>query len=212
MDTTKHQRLAGGETPSPQRQELATRTEPQRTIDSELSSLGALHRDHFAALTQYLRRQFGPGPPEPDDIAQQAFQQLAEYPKLESIRDLRAFLWRTARNLVLSEKRNAAVRGRHDQALGHWHTAGQGSDSSPERVLLVEEQVRAIDQALQAMPERRRTAFVWHRVDGLTATEIARRFGITRAAAMKHVAKAAFEIDTALRQLMGGDSDDTGDV
>ena len=161
--------------------------------------LKTLYAESANELTAYLRKVFGDGPPEPEDIAQQAFTRLAEYQDLNRVRNQKAFLWRTARNLALSHRRNIDTRSKYEFEIEQLYFAARGNDSPPERVLEVKQQLRAINAVLQRMPERRRQALIWHRIDGLNAAAVARRMGITRAGAVKHIARAAMDIDTALK-------------
>ena len=172
---------------------------PDHVAQAELS---LLYRENIKELAGYLRRVFGNGPPEPEDIAQEAFQKLSAQKDLSQIRNLRAFLWRTARNLVLTHKRNLDVRTKYDFEIEHLYFAAEGSGSNPERVLEVKEQLQIIRNALKHMPERRRKAFLWHLVDGRLFSAVCRRLGISRHAVVKHVTRAALDIDEALRATM----------
>ena len=179
--------------------------EPDADVRSDRSSLSCLYRNHSRELAAYLRKTYGNGPPDPEDVVQQAFLKLSERDDLSEIRNLRAFLWRTARNLLLTTKRNDNTRSRYDYEVELLFFAIPGNECSPERVLDVEQQLTAINEALREMPERRRNAFIWHRVEGLNVAAVARRFGVTRAAAVKHIARAALDIDTALNETLKQD-------
>lgn len=168
--------------------------------DSDQAGLARLYRDHAQELSAYLRKAFGNGPPEPEDATQQAFQKLAALPDLSAINNMRAFLWRTARNIVLTHKRNEGARSKYDFEIEHLFFAVKGNESTPERVLEVKEQLATINETLHKMSETRRNAFIWHRVEGLNVAAVARRLGMTRAGALKHIARAALDIDLALNR------------
>lgn len=179
--------------------------EPQKTSGERDFTSGKnadvleLYKDHWANLSNYLRHAFGDGPPDPDDIAQEAFEKVLEYGALSEIRNLKAFVWRTARNLVLSEKRHLKTRSKFDFEVEQLFFATRGPDSDPERVLEVREQLEIIQAVLKKMPERRRKAFLWHRMDGLPFTAIGNRLGINRRSAAKHVVRASIQLEAALR-------------
>lgn len=166
-------------------------------------TLAAFYREHRAELASYLRKQFGDGPPDPDDMTQLAFQKLLERGDLSGIRSLRAFLWRTARNLTLNYRRSDSIRSGYDFEVEQLFFAEKGNESSPERVVEVREQLHIISEALRRMPEKRRVSFILHRMEGYTITAIARRYGLSRGAILKHIARAASEIDTALERETG---------
>ncbi|MEM6536751.1 MAG: sigma-70 family RNA polymerase sigma factor [Pseudomonadota bacterium] len=171
-------------------------SEVEGTTDA--TTLTALYTDHAETLSRYLRSAFGDGPPDPDDAVQEAFRRISERQNLHEIRNLRAFLWRTARNFILTYKRNVDARSKYDFEIEHLFFASEGDSFSPERVLEVKEQFRIVNEALRKMPVARRKSFLWHRVDSVSFTEIGVRLGINRHAVVRHIAKASLEIETAL--------------
>ncbi|MEM8493687.1 MAG: sigma factor, partial [Pseudomonadota bacterium] len=72
--------------------------------------IARLYQEHSSALVAYLRRQFGDGPPCPEDMAQQAFEKLLQRQQTEQISNYPGFLRQTARNLTISALRHAKVR------------------------------------------------------------------------------------------------------
>lgn len=176
---------------------------PQESGRVSEQTILALYEKYVNILSGALRKRFGDGPPDPDDIAQTAFQKLIERRDLPEIRNLEAFLWRTARNLVLKEKRSADIRSARDFEIEQIFFTAQGDISDPERVVSAREQIKAINDVLLAMPEKRRRAFILHRLEGLTVSDVARRMRLSRTAASKHLVRAFAQIDVALRELNG---------
>lgn len=162
--------------------------------------IAQLYRQTIRPLASMLRKHLGDGPPDPDDIAQLAFQKLIERPTLADIKNVEAFLWRTARNLVFKERRAQDVRARYDFEIEQLYFALRGYDLDTERVVSAREQVNLVKAALRSMPERRRRAFVLHRIDGLTIAATARRLKISATAAGKHISRAMGDIDELLSQ------------
>jgi len=161
-------------------------------------ALARLYDEHIEALTRYLRAAFGSGPPDPDDIAQETFVKLAERGELESINNHKAFIWRTARNLMLSSRRKLTTRTKYDFEVQNLLFAAVGSHSSAERVLEVKEQLELINNTLAKMPENRRIAFLMHRIDGLNFSAIGRQMGMSPNGVIKHVGRAMLDIKNAL--------------
>jgi hypothetical protein len=61
-------------------------------------------------LCSYLERTFGVGPPDPQDVAQQAFLRYASLnTEVDAITNARAYLKRSAYNIVVDEYRRLAV-------------------------------------------------------------------------------------------------------
>ena len=164
------------------------------------TALANLHRDHWRDLCRYLAATFGQGPPEPEDIAQIAFARVAAHSDFRAIENPKAFLWRTAQNIAVSEKRSQAARRTEPRDVDGVAAAQQGDEVTPERLLAAREQIAAIVAALDAMPAKRRRMLVLNRIDGLSFAEIARRTGLSQTAVKKHVARAMIDLDAALAE------------
>lgn len=76
--------------------------------------LEGLYRDHRDELVDFLRRQFGAGPADPEDIAQLAFEKLLRRKTFSDLSSVRAFLWSTAKNLSISSLRRNKARASYD--------------------------------------------------------------------------------------------------
>ena len=161
-------------------------------IPKEITELYAEYADQ---LSSAIRSMYGDGPPDPEDVSQQAFQKLIERGNLDSISNLKGFVWRTARNIVFAVKRSDAVRTRYDYEVEQIYFAIKDNESSPERIILVREQLEVIREVLLKMPDKRRRAIVLHRVEGLSMTEIGRRLGMTRQSVAQHITKGIAELD-----------------
>ncbi|WP_162906600.1 RNA polymerase sigma factor [Algihabitans albus] len=164
------------------------------------TALASLHRDHWRDLCRYLAASFGQGPPEPEDIAQLAFARVAAHEDFRSIENPKAFLWRVAQNIALSEKRSQAVRDRRPQEIDGLPLGSRDEEVTPERVLVAKQQIAVIAAALDAMPAKRRRMLVLNRIEGLSFAEIARRTSLSQTAVKKHVARAMIDLDAILAE------------
>lgn len=154
----------------------------------------ALYSDYAGQLSASLRKAYGDGPPEPEDVSQQAFQKLMERGDLGSIDNLKAFLWRTAHNIVLLAKRSEGIRLRHEFEVEQIYFPLKNDGATPERILAAKDQLNTINEILRAMPVKRRRVVVLHRVEGLSMAEVGRRLGISRQSAAKHLTKAIADL------------------
>src|SRR5690242_5843682 len=68
-----------------------------------------LYRNHFANLCRTLRRIYGNGPPEPEDLAQQAFEKITSLRSLDYVENPRAFLFKVAINLGVKSLRRVKL-------------------------------------------------------------------------------------------------------
>ncbi len=133
--------------------------------------LEKLYRSHAADLIGWLRRRFGDGPPDPQDIAQAAFTRLMGLKSIQDIADKRAFLFTVAANVALS-----GLKWRQrKQAFIERQLADHGLDIeniTPERVHLSREKFVRLEALLQSMPVRQRDIVIRSRIHGQTYMEI----------------------------------------
>lgn len=122
-----------------------------------------------------------------DDLVQDTWRAALERPpNVEDERGLRAWLRRVTTNLAIDRRRTAtasAWRATHTQRVEREDP--ERPDEAAERVALQQKLV----QAVLALEEPHRAAVIWRYVDGLDAVEIARRQGVTPAAARKRVSR-----------------------
>lgn len=171
-----------------------------RTVDdSALSAtLKSLYERYANELRAYLGKLLGTGPPDPDDVLQQAFQKVAEARNLDDINSPKAFLWRTAQNIVTSEYRSASVRDRHAESVKDVFYREKGDGFDPERVLIARRELATVFGVLETMNEKRRDVLLMSRVDGLSLAEIGRRLGLARSTVSKRLSLAMMELDAAV--------------
>lgn len=158
------------------------------------SRVEALYVEYIDELSDGIRGRFGDGPPDPDEIAQEAFKRIFEKSDSATISNLKAFVWRTARNLVLDFKKTKSVRSKYDFEIEQIFFPLRGHNLSPESVIMAKQQLDAINDILLAMPERRRRSLMLYRIDGLTLEQVGKRLGISRRAVSKHISRAHTDI------------------
>lgn len=163
------------------------------------ATVEVLYERHFAPLVAYLRARFRALPSDPEDVAQRAFANLVARGDLSDVENPQAYLWRTAKNIAVSDNRAAAVRSWDDDTKQVF-IPQESDDFTPERVLVAKERLSIVNEVLKTMPMQRRRAFVLHRVMGLNYSQVSRKMGIGRTAVTKHVARATADIEAALEE------------
>lgn len=156
------------------------------------------YRNYFSKFVADLRSRYGNGPPEPEEVAQQAFANLSQHGDLDSIRSLERFVWVSARNIIISESRKAGVRDRNAREIQSRFYGRDVDEFDPERVSITREELSLVMDALKTLPAKSRRMFLLNRVHGLAPAEIARRFGVRRTTVVYHIGKVA---ETLYRQL-----------
>lgn len=165
----------------------------------EQKPLSDLYGHYRKELVAFVRLKFGQGPPEPEDVAQQAFANFAALGPANVVANPRAFLYRTAYNIALNyRKRERIGRRFFEQSPDPAEIREARDDFNPEVVLLSKEQYALIERVIRAMPLQRRQFLLLNRLEGLSYAEIARRMGRAESVVRKQVALAIRECGAAL--------------
>jgi RNA polymerase sigma-70 factor (ECF subfamily) len=140
--------------------------------------VGELYRRHWKEICVYVRRRFGPGPPEPEDIAQAAFLRLSGRGETDDLANPRAFLYRVAHNLAIEEHRREQARCRVEVDCAP-APGDEADDRDPERVSIGKERRRLLEIAFASLDPRTRQILIMSRQDELSSAEIARRLSLS---------------------------------
>ncbi|MEO1037965.1 MAG: sigma-70 family RNA polymerase sigma factor [Pseudomonadota bacterium] len=158
---------------------------------SAQSWIDRLYRTYRQELTAFAVRKVGQGPPDPEDVVQHTFRQIAAMADPAAIVNIRAFLYRSAANYIISFRRREKVRRRHaGQASGLGDIFGESDGLDPERVLLGRERIMAVSALIRRLPRRQRRLLLLNRVEGVSFAELARRYDVSEATVRREVKKA----------------------
>jgi RNA polymerase sigma factor (sigma-70 family) len=157
--------------------------------------MDVLYARHWGELCHYIKKHFGAGPPDPEDVAQEAFMKFAAVQDRDAIDNPRAYLFRTAHNVLVDERRRLAVRA-PDRVTADADLTSDGR--TPERVLVGQERLGILSRTLRAMPAPRRRSFLLNRLQGLSCAAIARMTGYSESAVKKHIGLAMLELEAAV--------------
>jgi RNA polymerase sigma factor (sigma-70 family) len=123
-----------------------------------------------------------------EDLTQDAFVRLLRLDSSASIRDIEAFLFCTAANLLRDRARRRSTHPVAAIAIENLDT--QDGVPSPLRVLEAKNELRDVVQALESLSDRTRRIFMLRRLEQMKCREIADLFGISVKAVEHHIAKA----------------------
>ncbi|AOA58619.1 RNA polymerase sigma factor [Acinetobacter larvae] len=123
-------------------------------------------------------------------------QNLAE--TFPSYDDARHYLLRIAINSSIDHVRTEARRqqllhGSYDLFENHM------VDSEPEHQVIIKDQIKAIDHALSALPDKCKEILYLSRMEGLTHAEIAARMNISQSLVEKYIVKALLHCRSQLQ-------------
>lgn len=135
------------------------------------------------------------------DIRQDVYEQVCEAAQERLPDNTKAFVFRTARNLIIDRFRHEQVVS--IEAVPDLEAFEAAADvPGPERAAVARSELRRVEVAVESLPPRCREALLLGRIEGLSAREIATRMGITEQAVSKHLKHGI----RALADLLYGDS------
>ena len=160
-------------------------------------SIRDIYVQYRSELCHYVIGNVGVTKSEAEDVVQSAFARIAEI-DMHSIRNPRAFLYKTCYNIAIDQKRRGHVRQKHIDEVIHCGSEAV-EELSPERFYEASRQMSIIAKALWGMPKKRRQLLLMSRFDGLSYAEIARRVSLSETVVRKHVSKALADCQKALQ-------------
>lgn len=137
-----------------------------------------------------------------DDLLQEVYVRLAAAAQREIPAQTKAFVFSTARNLLIDRVRREQVVP--IEAVADLDALGVAIDEpGPDRSVMAREELRRVQAALDRLPPRAREALLLRRVDGLSRAEIASRMGIGEGTVKEYLAESVL----ALADMLYGEVD-----
>lgn len=162
--------------------------QPLTPLDGRESDMTAIYMDLRASLMRFASKYFR-RPQEIEDVVQEAFVKVIEAQHKREIREPRSYLFKTTRNLALSELDR-----------GHNRLTDTIGGLLPELELLqtptMEQQFESRQRfdvfcrAVRRLPTQAQRVYILRRVYGFTLKETAEYLGITVKTVEAHQAKA----------------------
>lgn len=161
----------------------------------------ALARRLHAPLTRYFGARVRRGA-DIEDLVQEVFLRLARRTGETPVEAPEGYVFAIASSVLADNYRRTARQlpaapGEVDGPT----RPGLAEERSPERVLLGQEELAAMERALRELPERTRFAFLLNRYEELSYQEIARRLGVSVSAVEKHMMRALAHLARRRREL-----------
>ncbi|HBA58373.1 MAG TPA: hypothetical protein DCZ37_10995 [Alteromonas macleodii] len=137
----------------------------------------SLYRSYWKTLCQKLRANFGEGPPDPEDITQQAFIKYRQQAASKNIENPQGYLYTLAKNLYIDQYRSQnRYDGLIDDVFADLALEPINTNSS-EDIALKNEKLAVIDDVIAALPEKQRLLIKANRIHGETYHQISKRTG-----------------------------------
>lgn len=143
------------------------------------------------------------------DLVQETYARAAAVQRSgDSIIEPRAFLYRTARNLLVDRYRRHASRGNSHaddaEPLAPVEAMAAPAAFEPDHALAAARNAEAMLSTIEALPLRCKEAFILHKFDGLSQAEVAARMDISVKMVERHIKLALKACQNCRQQCEGG--------
>ncbi|GGO70730.1 hypothetical protein GCM10010982_24940 [Bowmanella pacifica] len=135
-----------------------------------------LYHQCWNELCGRLRRLYGDGPPDPQDIAQDAFTKLSQMDNLSHVHNPKAFLYKVAFNIghksighIVKTREFLAEQLEDDEILSN--------EVCPEHQLSQTQQLDALQRAMAGLTDKQQEILLRCRIKGQTYAQIAEQTG-----------------------------------
>jgi RNA polymerase sigma-70 factor (ECF subfamily) len=134
-----------------------------------------LFQQHWTGLCGFLYRLYGAGPPEPEDVAQEAFSVLSGLKDSSHIEQPKAFLYKVAINIALKARRTEQQMPIKLPIETLDLLLSDAAD--PEQHLQQQQGLQQIASAIAGLTEKQRFILLASRIQGKTYSQIAAQTG-----------------------------------
>lgn len=152
---------------------------------------------YYRELVSFLSARLG-NRQAAEDVAHDAYLRVLERTESAQIEHPRAFLYRTALNLVIDLHRRHQVR--QTESLDALDADGRFSSTELQHDLQLDQRLALMQKALAELNTVCRDCFLLRKLDGLSHQQIAERLGISRSLVEKHIVNAMKHCRMRMRQ------------
>jgi RNA polymerase sigma factor (sigma-70 family) len=137
-------------------------------------------------LRNFIRKRV-PNPSDAEDIVQEVFYELVEaYRMMKPVEQVTAWLFQIARNRITDLFRSRKWEATNEPPIGtdegeelHWEDLLPSPDAGPEAAYARNVLLEELEDALDALPEEQRKAFLAHEIEGRSFKELAAESGVS---------------------------------
>ena len=160
--------------------------------------LARLFESHNQALVRYLAVILG-SPDDAGEVAQEAYARLLRLDCSETVSHLRAYLFRTARNIAIDRLRTRTRQNKLLRLVAE-HDEEPLSVDDPENVAIAMDMVTDLKSIIRELPPKCQTAFILYKFRNQSYAEIAGAMKLTESMIRKYVQRALIHCHQRLWQ------------
>ena len=162
--------------------------------DDKDDFLRDLIAEHQTPLERYLTRKLD-NAEDAAEVAQEAYLRIHRMEQPQALDNARAFLYQVASNLAVDQLRRRTLHFRFLKSEKTQLPEGETADNnaataSPEQILAAREKLTAMYRAVDELPFKVKQAFLLHRRNGMSYTEIAESLDVSVSSVEKYLLQA----------------------
>ena len=162
-----------------------------------MSRPGVVLESYYRELVSFLCARLG-NRQAAEDVAHDAYVRVLERTGGNDIEHPRAFLYRTALNLVIDGHRRGLLR--QAEPLEVLDTDERFFSPAPSQSMDLNQRLDLMQRALAELSQPCRECFLLRKLDGLSHPQIAERLGISRSLVEKHIVNAMKHCRVRMRE------------
>jgi RNA polymerase sigma factor (sigma-70 family) len=169
---------------------------------SNIHSIDILFRDHWLDVYRLLHRNYGSGPPEPEDVAQEAFSQFAQMKNVTKIQNPKAYIIKIAVNITLNSM--GKLRKIRELITQQLHLdEDRLNEICPETILQGEQRIVAMQNGINRLSAKQRDILMCVRIKGQTYAQISDQTGWSLADICRQLNEAMAILESIDEQAQG---------
>jgi len=177
-------------------------TQASKNKLSDSQSIDNLFRDHWLDVCRLLHKSYGSGPPEPEDVAQEAFSQFAQMKNTTEVKNPKAYIIKIAINITLkSIGKLCKVREFITEQIDPEDR--QLNEICPETILQGEQRLTAMHKAIDKLSSKQRDVLMYVRIKGQTYAQISAQTGWSMADICRQLNEAMAILESIDKQVQG---------
>ena len=165
-------------------------------------SIDILFRNHWLDVCRLLHKNYGSGPPEPEDVAQEAFSQFAQMKNITEVQNPKAYIIKIAVNITL--KSMGKLRKIRELITQQLHLdEDQLNEICPEIILQGEQRIAAMQNGIKKLSAKQRDILMYVRIKGQTYAQISIQTGWSLADICRQLNEAMAILESIDEQAQG---------
>lgn len=157
--------------------------------------------NYYRELVSFLNARLG-NRQAAEDVVHDTYLRVLERSSSAPIEQPRAFLYRTALNLVIDDHRRNILR--QTESLDVLDSEERYFSPAPQASIDTRQRLDMVQRALAELPELCRESFLLRKLEGLSHPEIAEHLGISKSLVEKHIVNAMKHCRVRMREWEGG--------